>query len=144
MEEYVSSCDLCQRNKASTQAPAGMLKPLRIPARKWECASMDFITQLPRTRTGHDAILVVVDRLTKLAHFIPTTSDVDAKGTAELFDREIFRLHGMPEEILTDRGTQFTSHFSQELFRLRSCSWLLSTAYHPQTDGQTEAHQWDS
>ena len=138
VEDYISSCDLCQRNKVSTLAPAGMLKPLRIPARKWECASMDFITQLPRTKAGHDAILVVVDRLTKLAHFMPTTSDVDAKGTAELFDREIFRLHGMPEEILTDRGTQFTSQFSQELFRLRGCSWLLSTAYHPQTDGQTE------
>ena len=99
---------------------------------------MDFITQIPRTMTGHDATLVVVDRLAKLAHFIPTTSDVDAKGTAELFDKDIFRLHGMPEEILTDRGTQITSHFSQELFRLRGCSWLLSTAYHPQTDGQTE------
>ena len=109
VDDYISSCDLCQRNKVSTLAPAGMLKPLRIPARKWECASMDFITQLPRTKAGHDAILVVVDRLTKLAHFISTTSDVDAKGTAELFDREIFRLHGMPEEILTDRGTQFTS-----------------------------------
>lgn len=118
--------------------PAGLLQPLPVPTRKWESISMDFITQLPRTTSGYDAIWVVVDRLSKYAHFIPTTTDITAEHLAQLFKDKIFFVHGMPLNIVTDRGTVFTSQFTQELMKSIGTYSIKSTAYHPQTDGQTE------
>jgi hypothetical protein len=99
---------------------------------------MDFITQLPKTASGYDAILVVVDRLTKMAKFVPTTTDVSAKETAALFLREVFRVFGMPQELITDRDPRFTGKFFAEICRLLGVKQCLSTAYHPQSDGHTE------
>jgi hypothetical protein len=98
---------------------------------------MDFITGLPVSH-GQDAIFTVVDRLTKMAHFIPTSSTVDATQTADLFLKEVFRLHGLPRTIISDRDPKFTSKFWQELMRLLQVKLKFSTAFHPQTDGQTE------
>jgi hypothetical protein len=98
---------------------------------------MDFIVGLPES-SGFDAILVVVDRLTKMAHFLPTTGTVDSEGTAALFRDGVFRLHGLPSDLVSDRGATFTSEFSRSLCRLTGITQNLSTAFHPQTDGQTE------
>lgn len=135
---HTRTCDACQRNKSSTHKPSGLLHSLPIPTRPWESISMDFITCLPKTAQGHDAILTVVDRLTKLAHFIPTTSTVNAPQTGRLFFDHIFRLHGLPQSIISDRDTRFTSKFWSSLFKLVGTKLAMSTANHPQTDGQTE------
>ena len=116
----------------------GLLQPLPIPERPWSSVSLDFITDLPRTNAGFDAILVVVDRLTKMAHFIPTVTTVDAPGTAELMLREVVRLHGLPQTLVSDRDPRFVSLFWETLFKLMGTKLALSTPYHPQTDGQTE------
>jgi hypothetical protein len=136
--EHVRSCDSCQRNKGRAGKTPGLLQPLPVPEEPWASVSMDFITQLPKTAGGHDAILVIVDRLTKMARFVPTTTDVGAKGTATLFLKEVFRLFGMPVEIISDRDPRFTGKFFTELCRLLDVKQCLSTAYHPQSDGQTE------
>ena len=138
MEDYIRTCEQCQRNKAGTQLPGGLLQPLPIPQRRWECISMDFITSLPLTDRGHDAILVVVDRLSKYAHFIPVVTTITAEDLAHVFVDRVFKLHGMPREVLTDRGSVFTSQFTQALFKALGTRSVFSTAYHPQTDGQTE------
>jgi transposase InsO family protein len=138
VEKYVASCDACQRNKPSQERPAGPLQPLPVPTERWADISMDYIVQLPKTTKGHDAILVVVDRLTKRAHFIPTTTNVTAPETAQLFIDNVFKLHGLPQSIVTDRDTRFVSHFWRSLFGLLGIQLKPSTAYHPQTDGQTE------
>jgi hypothetical protein len=109
--EYVARCDSCQRIKAEHQRPAGLLQPLQIPQRKWDEIGMDFIVGLPRTRAGYDSILVVVDRLTKMAHFIPVKTSYNNAVLAELYMSRIVCLHGIPKKIVSDRGTQFTSHF---------------------------------
>lgn len=138
IRKYVSSCPACQSNKASTQAPAGLLQPLPIPDRPWQQVTLDFITQLPRTARGHDAIVVFVDKLTKLQHFSATTTDVDAPTAAELFFDKVVRLHGVPESIVSDRDPRFTSSFWQALWQRFGTKLHMSTAFHPQTDGQTE------
>ena len=114
IREHVQSCDSCQRNNIRGGKPAGLLQPLQIPEEPWISVSMDFITQLPKTPRGKDAILVVVDRLMKMTRFIPTVTTVGAKETAELFCSEVFRLFGMPKEIVTDRDPRFTSKFFSE------------------------------
>jgi len=98
----------------------------------------NFIMPLPMTRNGQDGILVIVDRLSKMTHFAPTTSDVDGVATARLFMDYVFKRHGLPERVVTDRGTQFRGQFFAELARLLGTKQDLSSAYHPQTDGQTE------
>ena len=135
---YVQTCVPCQRNKSSTQKPAGLLQPLPIPDRPWAVVSLDFVTCLPPTRTGWDAILVFVDKLTKMVHFAPTTSQCDAPDAARLFYECVFRLHGVPCALISDRDTRFTSRFWTELCRLLGTKLRMSTAAHPQTDGQTE------
>jgi hypothetical protein len=138
IHQYVVSCDLCQRNKPSHQAKIGLLQPLPIPDRPWQQVSMDLITQLPRSRSGHDAIVVFVDKLTKMVHYIPTTTKVTAPQLAKIVLREVCRLHGVPESILSDRDPRFTAHFWRALWDQLGTKLVMSTAYHPQTDGQTE------
>ena len=135
---YVTSCNECQRTKSKTTKPQGLLQPLKPPEQKWSSITMDFITPLPKTKSGHSAILVVVDRLSKQLHFIPTTQDVNAQETAKLFKDNIYRHHGIPDTIISDRDKIFTSMFWKELFRLLGTKLRPSSAYHPQTDGQTE------
>nr|AAN01260.1 Putative retroelement [Oryza sativa Japonica Group]AAP53141.1 retrotransposon protein, putative, Ty3-gypsy subclass [Oryza sativa Japonica Group] len=126
------------RVKAEHQKPAGLLQPLKIPEWKWEEIGMDFITGLPRTSSGHDSIWVIVDRLTKVAHFIPVKTTYSGSRLAELYMARIVCLHGVPKKIVSDRGSQFTSNFWKKLQEEMGSKLNFSTAYHPQTDGQTE------
>lgn len=135
---YVHTCHTCQRNKASNQVPAGLLKPLQIPQRYWESVGMDYVVQLPVTKRGHDAILVFVDRLSKMVHLVPTTTTVTGVGTAQLYFDTVWKLHGIPKDIVSDRDTRFTGHFWRELMRLIGTKQYMSTSFHPQSDGQTE------
>ncbi|KAJ9514787.1 hypothetical protein QJQ45_028458, partial [Haematococcus lacustris] len=138
VQEYVRTCDKCQRNKASNQLPPGLLQPLPIPSRNWQQVSMDFIGPLPATPRGHTMIFTIVDKLSKMIHLIPTTTTATAQDTARLFFDHIFKHHGLPEAIISDRDPKFTSDFWTSLFHLTGTRLLLSSAYHPQTDGQTE------
>ena len=137
IQKYVQSCDSCQRNKPITSSPAGLLQPLDIPQRNWDGISMDFITKLPVSEEK-DAIMVVVDRLSKMTHLIPTTTNADTTEIAQLFFRNIIKLHGIPSDIVSDRDPKFTSHFWTELNKLLGTKLSLSSSFHPQTDGQTE------
>nr|CAD41297.2 OSJNBa0020J04.2 [Oryza sativa Japonica Group] len=136
--EYVALCDVCQKVKAEHQRPAGLLQPLRIPEWKWDEIGMDFIVGLPKTATGYDSIWVIVDRLTKTARFIPVKTNYSSAKLAELYMTRIVCLHGIPKRIISDRGTQFTSHFWEKVHEALGSYLAFSTAYHPQTDGQTE------
>ncbi|KAJ9514422.1 hypothetical protein QJQ45_012357 [Haematococcus lacustris] len=138
VHDYVRTCPCCQRNKSNTAKPTGLLHPLPVPQHRWEQVSMDLITQLPSTAAGHDAIVVFVDRLTKMIHAVPTTTTVSASILARTFFDHVFRLHGLPKVIVSDRDPRFTSTFWTELFRLTGTHLNMSTANHPQTDGQTE------
>jgi hypothetical protein len=109
--EYVARCDSCQRIKAEYERPIGLLQPLQIPQWKWDDIGMDFIISLPLTRAGYDSIWVVVDRLTKTIHFIPLKTTYYSAVLAESYMSRIVCLHGIPKKIISDRGTQFTSHF---------------------------------
>ena len=109
--KYVSESDVCQRVKASHLKVAGTLQPLPIPSQKWEDISMDFIVGLPNTSQKHDSIQVIVDRLTKTAHFIPVNTTYSAKRYAEIYLDQIIRLHGVPKMIISDRGAQFVARF---------------------------------
>ena len=138
VKAYTSSCELCQRSKTPNLAPAGMLQPLPIPSYPWQEISMDIVGPLPLSTLGHTAILTVVDRLTKYAHFIPTNMSVSSAELADLIFREIFRYHGYPESIVSDRDPRFTSHYWKAFNLLVGTKLKMSTAYHPETDGQTE------
>ena len=135
---YLNSCNECQRTKSKTTKPQGLLQPLKPPEQKWSSITMDFITPLQKTQSGHSAILVVVDRLSKQLHFIPTTKDVNAQETAKLFKDHIYQHHGIQGTIISDRDKIFTGMFWKELFRLLGTKLRPSSAYQPQTDGQTE------
>jgi len=137
IKRFVKNCDTCQRTKVVRHAPYGLLQSNEAPDRPWKSIAMDFITDLPLS-DGHDTILVVIDRLTKMSHFIPCSKDLDARQFANLFMREIVRLHGLPHDIITDRGTLFTSELWKETTKELGIERRLSTAFHPQTDGQTE------
>ncbi|WVZ69492.1 LOW QUALITY PROTEIN: hypothetical protein U9M48_018267 [Paspalum notatum var. saurae] len=135
---YVARCDVCQRVKAEHQKPAGLLQPLPIPMWKWDEIGMDFVTGLPRTPKGNDAIWVIIDRLTKTAHFLPVRTTYNGAKLAQLYIENVVKLHGIPSRIVSDRGTQFTSKFWKSLQEAMGTKLDFSTAYHPQTDGQTE------
>jgi len=137
VKRYVEGCDACQRNKNRTQPLAGKLMPNLIPEKAWSHISADFITKLPLAQ-GYDAILVVVDRFTKMAHFVPTTERTSTEGLARLFRDNIWKLHGLPDSIVSDRGPQFVAGIMKELNRMLGIETKLSTAFHPQTDGQME------
>lgn len=138
IDSYIATCEICQRNKARSGKPAGMLSPLPIPQNPWDSVGMDFIVSLPRTRSGHDSILVFIDRLTKMVHLVPCTTKTTAQETAKLFIQNVVRLHGSPLETISDRGPQFASNFWQAFTSMVKVKSRLSSAYHPQTDGQTE------
>jgi hypothetical protein len=135
---HVVVCDICQRVKAEHQRPAGLLQPLQVPEWKWEEFGMDFIVGLPRTPDGYDSIWVIINRLTKVAHFIPVKTNYTGAKLAELYISRIVCLHGVPKKIVSDRGSQFTSRFWQKLHECMDTKLNFSSAYHPQTDGQTE------
>jgi len=136
--QYVAKCDTCQKVKAVHMKPGGELQPLPIPAWKWEDISMDFIMGLPTTSRGFNSIWVVVDRLTKQAHFLPVKKMYRAPHYAKLYIENLMKLHGVPKTIVSDRGTQFISQFWRSFHKSLGTKLLHSTAYHPQTDGQTE------
>jgi hypothetical protein len=138
IRDYVTSCLACQSNKPSHQLPMGLLQPIPTPSRRWEQVSMDLITQLPKTRSGHDAIVVFVDKLSKMVHYAPTKTQVTAPELASLFVKEVVRHHGVPESIISDRDPRFTSNFWRSVWQQLGTKLSMSTAYHPQSDGQTE------
>jgi hypothetical protein len=138
VQSQIKKCDTCQRNKAQNKPNAGKLMPLPVPGYRWEVVSLDLVTDLPKTNSGYDAVCVFVDKLTKMVHISPTFSNSDAPDLAQLFLRDIYRLHGLPKQIVHDRGTQFTSRFFTRLCQGLDIQQLPSTAFHPQTDGQTE------
>ena len=134
----VTTCASCQRVQPRNIKTPGLLQPLQVPTRAWSSISMDFITQLPVTRSGMDAIVVFVDRLTNMTRFAACTTTVTAEQTAQLFFENVYRSHGLPEEVVSDRDARFTSAFTEELYKRMGTKQAMSTAYHPQTDGQTE------
>jgi IS30 family transposase len=136
--EYVAICDTCQRVKAEHQRPAGLLQLMKILEWKWDEIGMDFITGLPRTQCGYDSIWVILDRLTKVAHFLPVKTTYNGARLPELYMERIVCLHGVPKKIVSDRGTQFTSQFWHKVHTALGTKLNFSSAYHPQTDGQTE------
>jgi hypothetical protein len=135
---HCANCPSCQANKHSTALPAGLLQPLPIPDRPWASVSMDMVSGLPTTPRGHDAFWVFICRLTKLLHVAPCSKAISATATARLFFDNVYRLHGWPQEIVSDRDPRFTSDLWQELTTLTGTKLNMSTANHPQTDGQAE------
>ena len=136
--QYVSECLVCQQVKAEHQHPAGMLQSLPIPEWKWEHVTMDFVSGLPQTQRRHDAIWVIVDRLTKTAHFMTVRMTYSLQRLAQLYVEEIVRLHGVPVSIVSDRDPRFTSRFWESLQAALGTELRFSMAFHPQTDGQSE------
>lgn len=137
VQTFVSSCTICLRAKPDRTKSPGLLHPLPVPTAAWSLITMDFIEGLP-TSGGMNTILVVIDKFTRYGHFIPLRHPFTAASVAKLFLNHVYRLHGMPTSIMTDRDRIFTSHFWQALFKLADVQLNMSSAYHPQTDGQTE------
>ncbi|GJR18333.1 reverse transcriptase domain-containing protein [Tanacetum coccineum] len=136
--EYVNKCLTCLKVKAEHQKPSGLLQQPEIPEWKWEKITMDLVIKLPRSSSGYDAIWVIVDRLTKSAYFLPIREDYKTEKLARIYINEIVTKHGVPVSIIFDRDGRFTSHFWQVLQKALGTQVFMSTAYHPETDGQSE------
>jgi hypothetical protein len=136
--EYIARCMECQKVKDEHRHPTGLLQPLPIAEWKWEVVTMDFITGLPRTNKQHDSIMVVVDKLTKVAHFIPLKTTHKEINVDDIYMREVIGLHNIPKKIVSDRDPKFTSKFWRGLFKEIRMNLNFSTAYHPESDGQTK------
>ncbi|GJY15150.1 putative reverse transcriptase domain-containing protein [Tanacetum coccineum] len=136
--EYVGKCLTCSRVKAECQKPSGLLVQPEIPMWKWERITMDFVTKLPKTSNGHDTIWVIVDRLTKSTHFIPTRETDSMETLTMLYIKEIVSRHGVLISIISDHDSHFTSRFWQSLQSALGTQLDMSTTYHPETDGQSE------
>ena len=134
---YVEGCDLCQRMKNRTKEVAGKLKLSEMPGKLWTHLTVDFITKLLIV-ARKDVILVVCDRLSKMTHFVATTEGMSAEGLARLFRDNVWKLHGLPESVVLDRGPQFAVELTKELNRMLGIKTKLSIVFHPQTDEQTE------
>jgi hypothetical protein len=134
---YISKCQVCQQAKSEHTRTPGLLQPLPIPEKAWDIISLDFIEGLPKS-SRYDTILVIVDKFTKYGHFLPLSHPYTASSIAQLFVDHIYKLHGLPKVIISDRDKIFTSTFWQQLFKLTDTTLNLSSSYHPQTDGQTE------
>jgi len=136
--DFVRSCPECQRNKVARHQPYGLSSPLELSYAPWQSIAMDFITELPVSERC-DQLWVVIDRFTKMAHFLPLPQDgKTAADLVRVFAREIWRFHGLPTDIVSDRDSRFTSEVWQEFLKLLGIRPQMSTAFHPQTDGQTE------
>jgi len=135
---FISSCLTCQKAKVEHKKPGGMLHQLEIPVWKWDNIAMDFVTHLPRSVQNHDAIWVIVDRLTKSAHFLAVNLRMPMDKLTYLYIREIMRLHGVPSSIMSNRDYRFTSRFWQTLQNVLGSRLTMSSAYHSQTDRQSE------
>ena len=135
---YCASCHSCAVNKPLTRPARGVFSPNDIPLHRWEVVSMDYLSGIPKSRRGNDFLLIMVDRLTKRIVLVPTTKSVTGEQSARLFVEHIFRHHGLPRAILSDRDPRFTATFWRHLHKLLGTKLLMSTANHPQTDGQSE------
>ena len=137
VQDFVKQCQTCQQAKTERINKPGLLDPLPIPEQAWEMISMDFVEGLPNS-DNFNALLVVIDKLTKYGHFIPIKHPFTALQVAQLFMNNVYKLHGLPKTIISDRDRVFTSAVWQQLFRLSDTKLMMSSSYHPQTDGQTE------
>lgn len=137
IRNYIRAYNTCQRYKAGLSALGGLLQSLPIPGAIWVATSMDFIEGLSKSR-GKDSILVVVDRLSKYAHFVPLSHPFIAATVAQLYFENVYKLHSLPKTIISDRDRVFMSRFWQELSRLQHVALHMPSAYHPQSDGHTK------
>jgi len=133
IRQYVSTCDLCLRTKLIRQALVGELHPLQIPDSRWDTLSVNFIVELPLS-SKHDAVMTVVDSVSKWVHFIPMHTTVIVEGAAQLFLHQVWKLHGLLKYVVSDRGPQFVARFTRELYHLLGIKLASSTAWYPQTD----------
>ena len=136
--DFVQQCLTCQQVKVEHQRPTGLLQPLEVAEWKWEHVMMDFVTHLPRTPRRHDAVWVIVDRLTKSTHFLTVQMTFTMEEFCRLYVREIVRLHGVSVSIVSDRDPRFMACFWKSFQNAMGTQLLMSTAFHPQTDGQSE------
>lgn len=139
MKEYISSCDTCQRSKTTTSKPVGLLQPHEVPEGRWQTVTMDFAVPF-KPSNGFDMVMIVVDKFKKHNHYIPTRKTDSAVEISDALLREIVRHHGMPRAIISDRDSKFTSKFWRALLKHIGTKLALSTANHPQTDGQSEVN----
>jgi len=137
IKRYVAGCEKCQANKPNRQLKRNNLHPNEIPKGPWEVISIDLVGPLPEL-SGHDGILVIVDRFSKMAHYVPISMNITVQGVAKISGDRVFKDVGLPRKVISDRGPQFVSRFMKELCSQLGVERNPSTAYHPQTDGQTE------
>ena len=138
VEKYCQSCGTCQAVKLSTQLPTGLLHSLPVPSQPWESIAMDFIGPLPPGPTGENFLWVIIDRFTSMVHLIPVETTTNTMDLAHLYVQEVVRLHGVAKSVVSDRDPRFTSKFWSEVNHILRTRLLMSTAFHPQTDGATE------